>query len=518
MPPAGPVLLYTRVSTEEQSREGFSIAAQEKVLRAWCVVKGYEDVLLFSDPGFSAKDLRRPALTQLLERVRQGGVHAVLVWKLDRLSRSLKDTLHILEDVLQPAGTELVSTSESIDTATPAGRLMLNVLASFAQAERENTQERVRMVSAQLARTGRHMGGVPPFGYRVVDGAYQLDEPAAAAVRNLFEMYLQGYGYGDLIAYLDKNGFRSARGGPFSKSSLHDLLINEKYTGVYTWNRTAAASKSGKRSHRVSKPEEEIVRIPGGIPAIVPQETWLAVQALMRKNRYRNAAYTAKQTYMLSGIIFCEACGSAMTVRSGSYDRDGTPQRYYACPNKCVKSARKEDVEDYTFLTLSAFLQQAKTLRDAAAAANSLSSLAEKEDRPQVVSLRSAKREAEKQLANITAFIAAHGAAAPAAQAGSAARAPLPIRTPQALIQEIEAIQGRIDALDEELAAVTREHKKVDAEKIIRAIRNALETKNRPLTEQKAAVQLAVSRVLVSDETYRILISDCSTTGVSTIY
>lgn len=492
---SGPVFLYIRVSTEEQSKEGYSVAAQEKVLRAWCTLKGYDQVELFSDPGYSAGNMRRPALTDMLARVRQGGVRAVLIWKLDRLSRSLKDTLHILEDILQPAGTELVSTSESIDTSTPSGRLMINVLASFAQAERENTQERIRMVSAELAKMGRHMGGVPPFGYLVKDGSYVLDEPAAQAVRTLFDMFITGQGYAAMADFLRQGGFKTTRGNDFSKASLHDIMRNEKYTGTYIWNRSASATRSGQRNHHQSKPKEEIIRIPNAFPAIIDQATWRKAQDTIRTNRVHAGSYTAKQVYLLSGIIFCESCGRRMTIRSGSTDRDGTVQRYYACPNKCVKAARKEQVEGYVLAVIQAYLMNEDIILRAARIAGEL--MAEDSNgarRPLIQGLQDAIHEVDQQLSGIAAFIAANGAQAPAT-----------------LITQLEQLEHRKRNLQLDLQAAQVTRSRIDGRRIIATLRASVQKTNRPL-EQKAAIQRAVRRVSVSDQLYRVSF-DCSAPG-----
>mgnify|MGYP000115545440 CR=1 FL=1 len=134
--------LYLRVSTEAQADEGYSLAAQAEKLEAYCRMKGIDRFTQYVDGGFSGSNLSRPAVTQL---IRCGEVERVVVYKLDRLSRSQKDTLYLIEDVFAPHGVDFVSINENIDTGTPYGRAMIGILSAFAQLERENIFLRTRM-------------------------------------------------------------------------------------------------------------------------------------------------------------------------------------------------------------------------------------------------------------------------------------------------------------------------------------------------------------------------------------
>ena len=242
---------YVRVSTEEQAVNGVSIDAQKEILQAYAVVKGYTDFKIYTDEGFSGKNLNRPDVQRLLEECRSGKVEAVIVWRLDRLSRSLRDTLETIEDIFMPAGVSLISVTENIDTSTPAGRLMLNILASFAQNEREAIAERVRMAKNSMAKDCKHLGGYVPFGYKVnQQGYYEIDEKTAPIVREIFRMYNARMGYTAILRYLHDQGVKSPQGNDFKKNSLNYILRNEKYTGTYIHNRLAPQSISGKRSSR----------------------------------------------------------------------------------------------------------------------------------------------------------------------------------------------------------------------------------------------------------------------------
>lgn len=276
---------YVRVSTEEQAVNGVSIDAQKEILQAYAVVKGYTDFKIYTDEGFSGKNLNRPDVQRLLEECRSGKVEAVIVWRLDRLSRSLRDTLETIEDIFMPAGVSLISVTENIDTSTPAGRLMLNILASFAQNEREAIAERVRMAKNSMAKDCKHLGGYVPFGYKVnQQGYYEVDEKTAPIVREIFRMYNARMGYTAILRYLHDQGVKSPQGNDFKKNSLNYILRNEKYTGTYIHNRLAPQSVSGKRSSRPN-PIENQIRIPGGMPAIIDQATWEKTCAIREENK-----------------------------------------------------------------------------------------------------------------------------------------------------------------------------------------------------------------------------------------
>ena len=193
---------YCRVSSDEQAAHGISIDAQRDILNGYAAMS-QQEIRIYEDAGFSGKSMDRPALQQLLAAI-GSGVTAVVVWKLDRLSRSLRDTLAMIEDIFAPAGVTLVSVTESIDTSTPSGRMMLNLLASFAQLEREQDSDRVVMAHKHLARDCKYLGGHIPLGYMVDENKYyQLHPQLAPVVRRVFDMYLAREGYAPMLSLLN---------------------------------------------------------------------------------------------------------------------------------------------------------------------------------------------------------------------------------------------------------------------------------------------------------------------------
>lgn len=151
--------IYIRVSTEFQAEEGYSIDAQKEQLSAYCISKGIKNYAFYIDGGWSGSNIDRPEMQKLIKDIKEDKISHVIVYKLDRLSRSQKDTLYLIEDVFNPHGVDFVSLNESMDTSTPMGRLMLGILSAFAQLERENIRLRTRMGMRERVKSGLWMGG-----------------------------------------------------------------------------------------------------------------------------------------------------------------------------------------------------------------------------------------------------------------------------------------------------------------------------------------------------------------------
>ncbi len=186
------IACYCRVSTENQV-ENYSIDEQRERLAAFCKAKGMENAEFFVDAGWSGGNLDRPAMRLMLEKIRLGEIQSVAVYKLDRLSRSQKDTLYLIEDVFERYGVSLVSLCENFDTGTPFGKAMTGILSVFAQLEKERIAERFTMGRVGRAKSGLfHGGGNAPTGYDYVNGHLEINEVEAAAVREIFARFLKG--------------------------------------------------------------------------------------------------------------------------------------------------------------------------------------------------------------------------------------------------------------------------------------------------------------------------------------
>lgn len=475
------VLGYSRVSSEEQAAHGISIEAQRNILEGYAAMTSTR-IRIYEDAGYSGKNTNRPALQQLLTDCRAGSVSAVVVWKLDRLSRSLRDTLTIIEDVFQPRNITLVSVTESIDTSTPSGRMMLNMLASFAQLEREQDSDRVVMAHKHLARDCKYLGGHVPLGYRIDAGKhYQLDPETSPVVRRVFDMYLSRTGYGPILGYLNSYTFPGTRKTPFGKSDLHNLLKNEIYAGTYV-RRLGADPR-----HRITSPET--IRIPGGVPAILSPDEWQRVCAIRDQSKTSAAIYNTRQVFPLSGLVFCASCGRLMQLNYAGKDRDGTVQRYYTCRSSCVRPARLEGLQDAVCSVVEEMaVRGAEAVRTACAVANSCADAADEDHAAEAGRIDNSIITINKKIASIVAFISERGALAP-----------------QALADDLTRLEKEKSDLQQRAAALRRPSSRYDAAATVAAVTACAGIKKQPPDQQKALLQAAVYKVLVSAEDYKIL-------------
>lgn len=478
------ILGYARVSSEEQAQHGISISAQRDILNGYAAMN-QTTIEIFEDPGYSGKNMNRPAITRLMERCRAGGVSAVVVWKLDRLSRSLRDTLTLIEDLFQPRGITLVSVTESIDTSSPSGRMMLNLLASFAQLEREQDSDRVVMAHKHLARDCKYLGGHVPYGYAIdAEKNYQLDPATAPMIRHAFDLYRARAGYAAILEYLNAPDrlplFR--RKSPFTKAVLFSMLSNEIYSGVYV-RRLGADPR-----HRVTSPET--IRVPGGVPAILTPDEWHQVENIRSENKTAQALYTARTVYPLSGLVFCGVCGKRMPLNHGGKSRSGEPERYYTCRNHCVKPARLENAEKALFSALEYYNQHETQLRRACALANDYSAGADLDNSAQAAKLEKEIQQNNRKTARLIQFIEEHGASAPAS-----------------MLQELTALEQRNDSIRKQIQNLSKPRARYDADKTVQAVRAVLANKKTPPEQLQQLIHAAVFRVRVHPDSYEIILA-----------
>lgn len=230
------VAIYIRVSSEEQASEGYSLAAQEKVLRDYCNIKGYEIYRVFADEGISGKDIiHRPDMIRLLQDARNRKFNVVLVWKLNRFSRSLKDLLNTCDE-LESLDIYLESYTEHFDGRTPTGRLMRGVLGLMAQFEREVLSENVKLGQNERANRGHRTCSVV-LGYDVVlNGGMVINKKEAKIVRYIFESYREQQSFTEVMRLCAQKGYTGKKGRPLNQQSILVILTRFTYCGYYNWH------------------------------------------------------------------------------------------------------------------------------------------------------------------------------------------------------------------------------------------------------------------------------------------
>lgn len=280
--------VYTRKSSEEGLEQEFnSLHAQREACESYIASQRSEGWVLvrdqYDDGGISGGTLDRPALKRLLADIEDGLVDVVVVYKIDRLSRSLMDFSKLVE-VFDRNGVTFVSVTQSFNTTTSMGRLTLNILLSFAQFEREVTAERIRDKVRASRMKGMWMGGVPPYGYRVEDRKLVVDEELAQHVRWIFGRFIEIGSCTVLAQEVGARGIRTPRGNPIDKKYLYRLLRNRAYLG-----------------EAVHKGQS----YPGEHAGIIDRGTWDKVHAILQESPRKRAARTRAETpALLKGLIF----------------------------------------------------------------------------------------------------------------------------------------------------------------------------------------------------------------------
>lgn len=236
--------IYARVSTDEQV-DGYSIDEQIRMCKAAIEAKGWECVKVYSDPGISGRTMKRPGLQEMMAAIAAGEIEAVFVYKLDRLSRKIRDTLDIFEDIILEYDVALISLRETLDTSTPWGRASIGIISSISQLESETIAERTHMGRKAKVAKGGYAGGKPPYGYKAVDGELVIVPEEAEVVRYIYKRRAEGGTYVGIADELNAMGKKTKSGKPFQHSSVVVILKNEDtYRGNYRYGKSAA-----KNSH-----------------------------------------------------------------------------------------------------------------------------------------------------------------------------------------------------------------------------------------------------------------------------
>ncbi len=318
--------LYARVSTDIQM-EGYSIEAQQDYLKKYCELHDIEDYEFYIDGGYSGSSLERPDIQRLIDDVNDGKINVVIVFKLDRLSRSQKDTLYLIEEVFNPNECGFISIKENFDTNTPFGKAMVGILSVFAQLERETILERTRIGRRKRAEDGYwYGGGNDPYAYDYDEttGILTVNEERKNNVYKMIELYLQGV--------------------PMTQVGETFGLQDQTVRSIFT-----SPVNLGKIPYR-----DEVFE--GRHEAIIDQETYDKLQAKMKE---RSVTYK-HANYLLAGKIICGCCGAkyryqkagTSSIRLYCYSQQ-TSKKYLIKDSNCQNRRYYDyEIEDYVIKNL----------------------------------------------------------------------------------------------------------------------------------------------------------------------
>ena len=301
--------IYTRVSTSMQAEKEYNSceAQKDKILS---FVKSQDDLEVhkeYSDPGFSGSNLNRPALKELLKDIAEKKVQSVLTYKIDRLTRSSKDFYSLIE-FFEKYGVSFVSVTERFDTSSPAGRLLRNIMLTFAQFEREMIAERTRDKMIQRAEKGMWNGGKIPFGYKFVEKKLLVSKKEAEIVQKIFEQFVMTGSLKKTLNLAKENGWINSKyNKPITSNGVFYILRNPVYAGQMVWAKKIYAS-----NHE----------------PIISKELFNHAQSLTKEKIRKKLLY---KEFFLKGLIKCGECASTMTPCFTNKKK----RRYYYY--KCVK-------------------------------------------------------------------------------------------------------------------------------------------------------------------------------------
>lgn len=329
--------LYVRVSTDAQAEEGYSIDEQQKRLIAQCGALGIEHYQLYVDGGWSGSTLDRPEMQHLIQDVKQQKLTHVICYKLDRISRSQRDMLYFIEDILLPNKVSFISLSETIDTGTPMGRLMIGILSAFAQLERENIRERTQMGMLARVESGLWLGGDRiPIGYDYdPEQGILIPNKDAETVRNCFYLYLRGFSPQSIA---DMTGLKYG-------NWILQILSRKTYIGRIVFRDT---EYKGKHS------------------PIVDEDVFRRVQERLAE---RSVTRLSSSKSLLTGLMKCGHCGASLYYQSwgkgkkkiGCYSRQKSKPYLVKDPDCPQAYYRSEEIEQAVLSDIFRFALEVQT-------------------------------------------------------------------------------------------------------------------------------------------------------------
>ena len=343
---------YARYSKDLQKEN--SIAYQLEAITKYCKEHNYNLMRTYKDEAQSGTNTDRQGFQELLTDASAHKFDAVVIYDVTRGSRDVGDWFSFRKMMLM-LNIKVISCTQRLGDITNSNDFLIELL-TVGMGQRDVLETRQKSMAGVHARAkqGVFLGGTPPLGYDIVDGKYVINENEAKTVRKIYEMYADGKSYTQIINAL--KGTMGKRNRPIGNNSLSSILRNERYIGVYTWNKRQVKLL---RKWAGGKPNPNCVRIEDAIPKIIDKETWERVQKRMKSNR--QATNKAKRQYLLTGLIKCDCCGATF-VGHTSTNKKGYEYRNYVCGNKyrthtCkVPNIHANEIEEFVITNVKEYL------------------------------------------------------------------------------------------------------------------------------------------------------------------
>lgn len=474
---------YCRYSSNLQDEK--SIEQQKNELEEYAKNNNISIIKYYVDEAKSGtKDTRDSFQNMISDACKLREVQTILVWKTDRFARKAMDSLYY-RNKLEKVGIKLVSITQPIDTETPEGKLMSTMLAGMDEYYSQNLASNVKRALKLNAQNAQFNGGIAPLGYDIVNKKYVINEREASCVRFIYDMYIEGYSLIEIALKLNSMGFKTKKNKPFSKTSIYDIIGNEKYIGKYIFNKGTKSNHDGIRA--------DAIILEDAIPQIISKEIF--EKAMNKRVKRKNAENTAKNFYLLSGLIKCE-CGGSYIGTTIKKQKNGNTyvSGYYRCSNhnklgNCkMPSLKQELIENKVIKILTDELLNAETRENIVKTVNVQYIEAQKDCKNDVEILKENLSSINKEIDNIVNAVA-KGVAS------------------DSLLRRLEEIENTKKNIEDEISfkdnIVT--HKYITSEKIEKVLKKDLsELNNKSMEKLKTLVQKYVKKIEV--KTMEVLI------------
>lgn len=480
-------VLYARFSSDNQREE--SIEAQLRAMHEYCSRNSIVVIHEFCDRAKSATTDDRPEFLKMIAASREGDFDFAIVHKLDRFSRNRYDSAYYKRE-LKKNGVQLLSVLEQMDDS-PESIILESVLEGMSEYYSKNLAREVMKGMRESAMDCRYIGGWVPYGFRVDPQThrYIINDYEAEAVRMIFRDVADGCGYNVVLNKLNSMGYRTRLGNTFSKETLYEMLRNEKYNGVYVFSRAASKDELGRRNNHLDKPIEDQIRIPGGMPKIVDDDTFARVQAILT-SRKRHGRRDGKRKYLLTGMVFCGLCGHRYcgdSMQTGG-EKNRSVIGTYFCNNRknhgahaCSNSnIHQEPLEELVLRKIEEIVFDESRIPGIVQAYRELCQQEDGTDKEKIRTLRQNLKTVEQKIANIVNIIANTGSAA--------------------LVTQLTQLEREKELLDVQIQEEERDTKEndLDEEAIRAAFRQAQKMfHSGTLPQMEQIINLYLDKVLV---------------------